>query len=162
MSGEILVYIAAGRCRMSDELIMLIQRNSFIKSMLKRVDIPQRSGNPMIDRQNYMRLPHRIRGVPAVATGPQLIYGRDAISYIQKLIKKNRPVVAGNIDGTNYIQIGEDEEVSFDPSKIKSQDDFIIPDNGNTGLVDIDHALAREEALRSQFDNEIKISERKY
>jgi hypothetical protein len=144
------VFVVKGQNPGSDQIFQLVQKNDFIKSFLQPIHIKS------ADEARY----HKITGFPAireVGANPNIQkntkYGREAIDLMNAIIKKNRPITGGSIDGTDYIAVGADDEVTFDASKIRDVGDFVIP-SGPVGKGDIDQELARLQADRDHFDSE--------
>ena len=141
------VFVVKGQNVGSDQVFQLVQKNDFIKPILKPIHVKSK------EEAAY----YKVSGFPAIReTGahPKTTkYGREAIDMMNFLIKKNRPVTGGSIDGTDYIAVGEDDEVTFDASKIRDVSDFVIP-SGPVGKGDIDQELARIQADRDHFDSE--------
>jgi len=144
------VFVVKGQNPGSDQLFQMVQKNDFIKTLLKPVHITS------AEEARY----HKITGFPAireVGANPNIArntkYGGEAIDLLNHIIKKNRPVTGGSIDGNDFIAVGEDDEVSFDAAKIRDVGDFVIP-SGPVGKGDIDQEIARMQADRDHFDAE--------
>jgi len=129
------------------EVINLLKKNPFIRDKIEVINIESK----------YDLKAYKLQGLPAAnrSGDPRPIYGGNLINTINQFINKNRPTSHGNIGGDGFgVNIGDDDSVSFDPSKIRDQSDFIIPDAPISRGQDVDTMLAREQAERETFDSD--------
>ena len=144
MSKKYTLYMTPGHNRGSDEIVNMINNADFMRELIEPVEI--------VNKQQAKS--YGLSGVPGLQEqGNRILYGSDAINALSNLIKRHRPVSGGNVDGTDFVNVGDDDDVGFDPTRIRDASDFVIPDAPIGRGNDIDTLIAQAQADRDTFDS---------
>jgi hypothetical protein len=144
------IFLVRGRNKGSDIICDLLQKKKFLQQHVKTIFL----------QDINVAYQAQIKGVPALKNENGIIYGSQVVQFLESLASKNQEIKEAGLGGSDFIFLNEDNEVSFDTTQIKSEQDFIIPSNP-IGNNDLDIEVARQKAMREAIDEELKNSQRR-